>query len=1447
LAIFYLTDNQFTDLPDLSTITTISEFNIQNNQFTFKDIEPNIGVATNFFYYSPQDSVGEIIDTTVFLETSYTVSVSTGGANSLYQWKKDGTNIGTVSSDSTYTINPVAFSDSGTYICEITNTVATDLTLYSRPQNVTVEVKLCDMISNWEDITPPWQSYDPGTFIMDTIENPDKTGINPSDSCAKLTTTLNWYEYMWYDLPGTETWNFSTYPVYKLMVNAPTEGNIVLRFENSNNTVRVQRQMYYSNPGLWEELVFDFTGVSLDGLIKMVIFPDYDNTNSGAEWYIDEITHCDLLLNAGIIDLLIPDPGCGLTNNELITVQITNFGLDAISNFDVSYQIDNGTVITETVTSIIEPGDTLTYTFSTNADLYTTEFYKEYFFSANTMLAGDEGPDNDQYNEVINVYGNYTDREGWTTYGICDGIAGDEGTTGVVEDGSGNMWVGTGSAGVSVYNGISWTTYDTANSPLTSNAIETMYADDLGNVWIGTWQDEGGVCRYDGSAWTTYTTENSGIAGNIVEEVIKDSNGNYWFATYDGISKFDGTTIWTTYNTGNSGLVDDYTNAITEDSNGNIWIGTGLGVSKFNVVADTWTTYNKDNSGLGINYVYAVREDNQGNIWFGTYGGGITKLNGTTWTTYTTSNSDFPDDQVFSIMVDSNGNVWFGTFGGGAVKYDGATWIIYNEENGLVTRSSNSGIIYFWGAIFEDSNRNIWFPTYNGLAKKAPVSIEIYNIEYSYSTCNGTNDGSITIYALGENPPLQYSIDGGTTYQFDNVFTNLAPGTYTIAVTDGINTVSTDTVVLMDFENISTYPFTEDFDSYAVNSTGFDYGLYNETTNKLDWMVYSGATPSLETGPETDQSGSGNYLYLEASANFLVQSSLISPCFDLSGLSNPTLKFYYHMYGASMGELSLDIYSGGVWTNGVVYISGDQGNNWLQQIVDLSSYSGIAKFRFRGNTGDTHLSDIAIDNIEVTGLSNEKDILTFSFPEQTGAAIINAVNHTVDIEVSLSTDSTAFVASFTISNLATIDISDTSQVSGVTSNNFSSPVTYTVTAEDGTTQDWVVTVTVATSLSGENNILSFSFAEQTGAATIDVINHKVDIEVANGTDLTNLVATFTISDLATIDIGGTSQVSGMTANDFSNPVTYTITAEDDTQQDWVVTVTISSLVIMSFPYQEDFETDNGNWYAGGTNSSWEHGIPSAGQTINSAASGTNAWVTNLTGDYNPDEVSYVTSLRFDLSSLNFPKIEFSIWWYSEGFYDGANLQYKQGTDPWKTLRTNEDDNSWYNSSYIYSIEKGFGFDLNSSAGWSGDNEWGYGSNGWVTVSHALTGIINQPIVTFRIAFASNSGYENDGIAFDDIYISDDPTGIDPVETGLSDIQIYPNPNEGKFRLVYNGERDIDLKLQLINLQGQVILSEQIEAGHRFSKEFELDYLSAGIYYFRLMNREGVVVKKMVVR
>ena len=54
---------------------------------------------------------------------------------------------------------------------------------------------------------------------------------------------------------------------------------------------------------------------------------------------------------------------------------------------------------------------------------------------------------------------------------------------------------------------------------------------------------------------------------------------------------------------------------------------------------------------------------------------------------------------------------------------------------------------------------------------------------------------------------------------------------------------------------------------------------------------------------------------------------------------------------------------------------------------------------------------------------------------------------------------------------------------------------------------------------------------------------------------------------------------------------------------------------------------DGGFISGGILNSWEYGEPD-NTVIDEANSGDNAWVTNLDGDYNNDELSYVRSLRF---------------------------------------------------------------------------------------------------------------------------------------------------------------------------------------------------------------------------
>jgi len=75
---------------------------------------------------------------------------------------------------------------------------------------------------------------------------------------------------------------------------------------------------------------------------------------------------------------------------------------------------------------------------------------------------------------------------------------------------------------------------------------------------------------------------------------------------------------------------------------------------------------------------------------------------------------------------------------------------------------------------------------------------------------------------------------------------------------------------------------------------------------------------------------------------------------------------------------------------------------------------------------------------------------------------------------------------------------------------------------------------------------------------IDVNTLSVALTVPAATVVTALIASFTTSSGATVEVGVTAQESGVTENDFTAPVTYSITAEYPLLlTEWTVTVTIA--------------------------------------------------------------------------------------------------------------------------------------------------------------------------------------------------------------------------------------------------------------------------------------------------
>lgn len=164
--------------------------------------------------------------------------------------------------------------------------------------------------------------------------------------------------------------------------------------------------------------------------------------------------------------------------------------------------------------------------------------------------------------------------------------------------------------------------------------------------------------------------------------------------------------------------------------------------------------------------------------------------------------------------------------------------------------------------------------------------------------------------------------------------------------------------------SIDTYPYSESFES--ANDTW----VYS-CDDDFNWTKNSGSTPSANTGPSAAFDGT-EYIYLEASGNTSSFAYHTGPTFNLVGVSNPQISFYHHMYGSDMGTLKLQLSNdGGQSWSDIFSKSGNLGNQWNLENIDLSAYAGqIINLRFYGLTGSDFRSDMAIDMISVTGTSS---------------------------------------------------------------------------------------------------------------------------------------------------------------------------------------------------------------------------------------------------------------------------------------------------------------------------------------------------------------------------------------------------------------------------------------------------------------------------------------------
>ncbi|HLP11626.1 MAG TPA: two-component regulator propeller domain-containing protein [Flavobacteriales bacterium] len=373
-------------------------------------------------------------------------------------------------------------------------------------------------------------------------------------------------------------------------------------------------------------------------------------------------------------------------------------------------------------------------------------------------------------------------------------------------DSHNNLWVGTASNGVFIYNEHDKkTVHITETEGLCRNNIVSFLEDDWGNVWIGS--SGGGVSRYNGQLFVHYTNR-TGLPGKNVYSCLQAPDSTLWLGTsapgitsikngqiqqYDAHNGFTDSKVKTIYYSGHHDVLflgtegdglwtfkdnefikqenwnyhtGKWIRNITEDNDHRIFVSTASrGVICLD--ANLVFAYILDKSNyLPNNRINATLVDGK-NIWIATEGSGLVVFNeGNNSTTNLSKGAGLPGSSIRTLLRDDRGRIWIGTPSGVG---------FYRSANDFTEVKLPQGFQNIYLGI--DHQSSIYFGTAKGLVKinykKGPFKTQVFGANEGFSGIECSQNAA----SIGYNSTVLFgTINGLTILQpaFERA-NNLAP------------------------------------------------------------------------------------------------------------------------------------------------------------------------------------------------------------------------------------------------------------------------------------------------------------------------------------------------------------------------------------------------------------------------------------------------------------------------------------------------------------------------------------------------------------------------------------------------------------------------------------------------------------------------------------------------
>jgi gliding motility-associated-like protein len=289
-----------------------------------------------------------------------------------------------------------------------------------------------------------------------------------------------------------------------------------------------------------------------------------------------------------------------------------------------------------------------------------------------------------------------------------------------------------------------------------------------------------------------------------------------------------------------------------------------------------------------------------------------------------------------SCFGGNNGSILMNAVGGSGVY-------TYSKDNGATFQASNTFTnlaAASYDLVLKDANGCQFSGTVT-ISQPAVISATVSQVNL---TCNGSNDGSISVTAAGGSGTLEYSIDNGANFQSGSSFMGLVAGNYQVVVKDANTCLSSATAVIL------TQPTSVTFTSSSSNPTSCAATDGSITVTPAGGSgsyfasLDNGATFS---GPNTtftfNSLGSGSYALVVKDNNNCEAAPATINLISAGGLSATFAKQDAVCFGGNTGSITITASGGtGVYSYSIDNGTTFQGSNSFANLT-AGTYSAIAR------------------------------------------------------------------------------------------------------------------------------------------------------------------------------------------------------------------------------------------------------------------------------------------------------------------------------------------------------------------------------------------------------------------------------------------------------------------------------------------------------------------------